>query len=89
MKRLIAYGLRRAAVLLDGQDWEKRYNDFREFHHMQMRATNKYVGTAERYIVALEKALGKKAADAIRKGHPGRFDTSRLVDAGAWSQYLN
>lgn len=89
MRRLIAYGLRRAAILLDGQDWEKRYNDFRDFHFGQMKAVNQYVGTAERYIVALEKALGKTAADAIRKGHPKRFDTSRLVDAGAWSQYLN
>lgn len=88
MRRLIAYGLRRAAVLLDGNDWEKRYNDFRSFHFAQVRATNKYVGTAERYIVALERALGEKAAE-IRKNHPGRFDTSRLVDAGAWSKTLN
>lgn len=88
MRRWLAGKLRTVATLLDGEDYRKLAADRWAFHLAQMRVTNKYIGTAERYIVALERALGEKASE-IRKRHPGRFDTSRLVDAEAWSKTLN
>lgn len=78
--RWLARKLRQAAEKLDGETYIPD-----RWHRVNVAATNRYVGVAERYIVALEDALGVERTAAIRGKHPGRFDTRRLVDAGAWN----
>ena len=79
MRRWLARKLRQAAERLDGEPFISA-----RWHIRNVQATNRYVGVAERYIIALEAALGAERVVAIRRNHPGRFDTKPLVDAGAW-----
>lgn len=63
------------------------------FRDFSVAAMNRYIGKTERYVVALEaraRAAGVPDVelDGLRGFH-GRFDTSRLVAAGAWSLEIN
>jgi len=79
MKRKLANALRHLASAIDGQETVSVW-----LHRLNVMSTNRYIGEAERYICALEKALGPRAI-AIREKHPGRFDTQPLVERGAWN----
>ena len=79
MKRKLANALRRLATAIDGQETVTPW-----LHKLNVMSTNRYIGATERYICALEKALGARAIP-IREKHPDRFDTQPLVDAGAWN----
>jgi hypothetical protein len=78
-KRLAGF-LRVAAYLIDGQDFVNA-----RWHKASVEGMNRYIGRTERYILALEAALGKPRVCEIRSKHPGRFDTRNLHDAGAWN----
>lgn len=82
MRRWLARKLRKLAHRLDGASFVEW-----SWHEKHVEATNRYVATAEGYIIALEEALGKDRATAIRQKHPGRFDTKPLWDAGAWMKW--
>jgi len=79
MRSKLANALRRLATAIDGEETVSVW-----LHKLNVVSTNKYIGTSERYICDLEKALGSHAMK-IREKHPGRFDTQPLMDAGAWN----
>lgn len=78
-KKLAAY-LRLAAYFIDGVEFINA-----RWHRISVDSMNGYIGRTERYILDLEKALGPERTKAIRKRHPGRFDTQPCLDAGAWN----
>ena len=79
MRKKLGGYLRVLAYLVDGQEFVSA-----RWHKIGVEGTNRYVGRTERYIVALEEALGKPQVCELRKQHR-RFNTKPLVDAGAWN----
>lgn len=80
MKARLAKCLRLLAYFLDGKQYVVE-----TWHRLNVDLMNKYIGDTERYILSLEKALGPERVCELRKRHPGRFDTQKLHDAGAWN----
>lgn len=80
-RKLVAQKLRLVATLLDGREMIDL-----SWHERNVMAMNRYIGTAERYIIALEdllKQVSPATVESLRREH-GRFDTKPLRDAGAW-----
>lgn len=76
--RELAQTLRHLAYKLDGVRHMPE-----SVNRIGVMAMNQYIGQTEHYIVDLEACLAKNVVARLRDVH-GRFDTKRMVDAGAW-----